>query len=399
MEAIDLTLFEHSLPALLKIRSLLIQFEQYNNVHVNLRLIPPKSGRQRLLEIAFNQAGADVSEINIAWLCDFARMKSFHPFSPRELGGFELQDQFIQSCWEPCELSLWHGHKNTWAVPWSAHVPGIYYRKDLLDKASIDPQTAFDSLEHLDQTFDRLMTSGVRLPLLIPTHSVHSNLVNLVMWVWDRNGDLVDSSGEHLAFDQPAARQGMYDYYGLWRYLAKDVRHMKQWQVEHSYKKGLGAVMIADHLLLQDERIDPQLRENIALAGFPGTAHVGGTHLAIWEHAKNMPIALELAKFLTSRQAGELLYPHLGLPIRHDILETKFYVRDPHYQVFTSSLRSGRCFPNGTLASILYKQLSKHVTGIWEDIFRDTRPQLNGIVDQHIEQILEDMEKVVLEPL
>lgn len=395
MEQVDLTLFEHGPVALANARSLLVQFEQFHKIHVNLSILSWVDGWNKLVEIALGHSGADVSEIGTTWLSDFAKMNAFNPLSRRNLNTLGGSEQFIDASWKSCQVASSRGVVNAWSVPWSADTRCIYYRKDLLEKAGIDETTAFDTLDHFDSTLARLKESGVRIPLVIPTGITRINVHNLAMWVWAHGGDFLDPSGTELTIDRPAAMSGMQAYFELARFLPSDVRGLIDTQTDEFFGAGLAGVAISGVWMLQDARVIPQLNQTIATAPFPGTPFVGGTNLAIWRHTKNHEAALQLVKFLTSRQAADMLQPSTGLPVREDILDTGSYVTDPHLHILADALRSGRSFPTGHLWGILEKRLDDETTAIWDDIFSHPQPDIPHILQAHIQTITQRL-KVAL---
>ena len=387
MEQIELTLFEHGPLALVNIHSLLKQFEQFTKIQVRLNFLSWVDGWNKLVEIALGHSGADVSEVGTTWLSDFAKMNAFSILSRRDLNALGGEEQFIEASWKSCQVASSRGVLNAWSVPWSADTRCIFYRKDLLEKAGIDEDTAFDSLEHFEDTLTRLQESGVRVPLVLPSAVTRINVHNLAMWVWANGGDFLDPSGTELIIDQPPAMRGMQAYFGLARFLPSDVRRLVDTQTDEFFGAGLAAVAISGVWMLLDARVVPKLNETIATAPFPGTPFVGGTNLAIWRHSRKREAALQLVKFLTSHQAAELLQPHAGLPVRDDILDTGNYVTDPHLHILADALRSGRSFPTGHLWGILEKRLGEQTTAIWDEIFSNPQPDIPEILQDHVQTI------------
>ena len=387
MDQIDLTLFEHGPVALANLRSLLTQFEQYTQIHVRLNIMSWLNGWNKLVEIALNHSGADVSEVGTTWLSDFTKMNAFSILNRRDLSTLGGSEQFIEASWKSCLVASSRGVLNAWAAPWSADTRCIFYRRDWLEKAGIDEATAFDSLEHFEATIARLKESGVRVPLVLPTNTTRINVHNLAMWVWGSGGDFLDPTGKELTIDQPAAMRGMQAYFGLGRFLSSDTRRLIDTQADDIFVAGLAGVAIGGVWMLQDARIIPMLNGKIATAPVPGVPFVGGTNLAIWKHSKDRNAALQLVKFLTSRQAADLLQPHTGLPVRDDILDTGLYVTDPHLHILADALRTGRSFPTGHLWGILEKRLGELTTTIWDEILSNSQPDIPQILQDHIQTI------------
>ena len=395
MDQIDLTIFEHGPVANANLRSLLVQFEQYNHVHVRLNVLSWTNGWNKLVDIALKHSGADVSEIGTTWLSDFAKMDAFHMLNRRDLNTLGGQEQFIKASWDSCLVASSRGVMNAWSIPWSADTRCIYYRRDVLEKAGIDEKKAFASLEQFEGTLSKLKEAGVRVPLVMPTQTTRINVHNLAMWVWASGGDFLDHTGKLLTLDQPAALSGMQSYFELARLMPSDVRRLQDVQADDIFAAGLAAVTISGVWMLQDARVPPLLNEKIATAPIPGTPFVGGTNLAIWKHTKNQDTALKLVKFLTSRQASDMMQPYAGLPVREDVLDTGQYVTDPHMHILADALRSGRSFPTGYLWGILEKRLGEETTAIWEEIFTNPQPDIPKIVQEHTQIISQRLKMAI----
>jgi len=387
MDQIDLTLFEHGPVSLANVRSLLVQFEQYNHIHVRLNVLPWLTGWNKLVDIALNHADADVSEVGTTWLSDFAKMDAFHTLNRHDLNTLGGSEQFIDASWNSCLVTSSRGVMNAWSVPWSADTRCIFYRRDWLEKAGIEESSAFSTFDNFEGTLARLLESGVRVPLVLPTSTTRINVHNLAMWVWANGGDFLDPAGKELILDQPAAIKGMQAYFELARFLPSDIRRLQDVQADDIFAAGLGGVIISGVWLMQDARVAPQLNDKIATAPLPGIPFVGGTNLAIWKHTRSHEIALKLVKFLTSRQASELLQPYAGLPVREDILDTGLYVTDPNLHILADALRAGRSFPTGHLWGILEKRLGEQTTAIWDEIFNNPQPDIPTILHEHIKII------------
>jgi multiple sugar transport system substrate-binding protein len=387
MEQIDLTLFEHGATALANLRSLLVQFEQYTHNKVRLNILSWANGWNKLVDIALSHSGADISEIGTTWLSDFTKMGALYAFTNRDISMLGGSEQFIEASWQSCMVASSRGVLNPWSVPWSADTRCIYYHRDWLEKAGIEETDAFDTFQHFEDTLARLKESGVRIPLALPTSTVRINVHNLAMWVWGSGGDFLDSSGKELIIDQPAAQRGMQSYFEMGRFLTSDTRRLSDTQADDFFAAGLAGVAISGVWMLQDARVVPRLSVKIGTAPIPGTPFVGGTNLVVWKHAKNREVALQLVRFLTSRQAGELIHPFAGLPVRNDILDTGLYVSDPHLHVLADALRSGRSFPTGHLWGILEKRLGDGTTAIWDEIFSNSQPDIGKILQSHIQMI------------
>ena len=386
MEEIGLSVFDHGAEPIAILRSLLSEFERKQRIHVKLTVLPFESAWPAMVRMALYEDGPDVSAVGTSWVGDFVRMTALRPFTDVEVRALGGAASFLPSSWRSATLPDDRG-VTLWAAPWLADARVVCYRRDLFEQAEIDPATAFQSPEQVENTLQQLREHQVTTPLVFPTQASQLAVHNLASWIWDAGGNFLDERDGSLALDRPKALAGMRHYFRLGRYLAEEARHLDEAHSDELFRAGRPAMTFSGHWLLQDTRIDPMLRDNLDVAAMLNVPFVGGYHLAIWRFSRKTSAALKLVEFLAGQHAPQALYPAFGLPTRLDILEQAPALQTHPFDAYAPMLKNGRSFPTGRMWGLIEKNLVDVLPAIWHDVLAREAgddPDLPVILDRHI---------------
>ena len=145
------------------------------------------------------------------------------------------------------------GTDGTFAVPWFTEARAIYYRKDVLEKAGIDPATAFTDVDAFQQTLqtikDKVPTiDGKPIPPFGTPGKKAFDLVHHVMpFVWDDGGaELSATTPRSRRSTARRPQQGVDFVAGLVTkgLFDKSMLERDGTQVENQFKGGRLAVWI-----------------------------------------------------------------------------------------------------------------------------------------------------------
>jgi multiple sugar transport system substrate-binding protein len=395
MERIRLSVFDHGEEPTARLRRLLDQFEAEQGIEVQLEVLPWEGGWSRLMRMALYGGGLDVSEVGSTWIGDFAftKMDSLFTFNRYDIQSMGGEKNFLPAAWAsgiPASRARWVSSR-VWGVPWSADTRAVFYRRDLLEQAGIDVETAFETAEAFEDTVARLQASGVRIPLVLPTLRTRLSVHIMASWVWGAGGSLISRDGRQILFLQSEARKGMTAYFRLGRYLSKGVRIITDHQANELFWQGDAAMTVGGHWILTQDWAVPAVTENVGVALPPGPPFVGGLHLVVWGHTRHRKQAIELVRFLVSSEETLLLFPIFGLPPRLDGLSRSPFSDDPRYQMLAEALRKGRSFPTGRMWGQVESLLTDQIPLIWRDVLASADPDLDGILDAHLEKVIRQL--------
>jgi multiple sugar transport system substrate-binding protein len=207
-------------------------------------------------------------------------------------------------------------------VPWFTEARSIYYRKDVLEKAGLDPATAFKDWDSFRSTLETIKAKvpGIDGEKISPFGSPGKkafDLVHHVMpFVWDAGGAELSEDSKQSTINSPEAVEGvtfMADLVKDGLYNASELERDGT-QVENQFKGGKLAVWMGGPWVLgsversDDENWVPAARKNVGLAPMPagpaGEAFtfVGGSNLMMYKSSKHKNEAWELIKFLSQDQ-------------------------------------------------------------------------------------------------
>ncbi len=378
------------------IQPLLDQFEAAHGIRVRPRLLSWDAGWNTLFQSALQGRGSDVSEIGSTWLGDLAGMNALQAFSAEavaEMGGAEA---FMPVAWRSCHMA---GQPQTWAIPWLVGARLLFYRRDLLARHGIDPQTAFGTADRLDRTLGQLQAAGVSVPWTVPTGSTHTTLLNVASWVWGAGGAFVTPDGKRTQINQTAARAGLRAYFALGRYLAPSVRRLSGTQPDTVFLQNPDAAMtISGSWLFQraPDQGSPDLAVQLGAALPPGPSFVGGSHLVIWKHSPNYAAAVQLVRFLTSAPALIPYSKAIGLlPATLDALDAEPFAGDPLWQQTREGVRTGRSFPVIRAWGMIEYRLVAALSSLWAETLASPGQDVDAILRKHLDPLAQRLDQLL----
>jgi len=364
MDEIAFSIFNHSPAASARMAELLKQFEREEKIHVRLEVIPWTMGWQKLVEMGLYKIGADISEIGSTWTMDFVRMDALRAYSQAEADEITGGRRYFDSTWTG-GVHKENNNRTIWAIPMAGDARTVFYRRDWLQKAGVDEETAFKGPSRFDHTLAAIQRAGCATPLSLPIGKSRNNIHGLASWVWGLGGEFLSADGTQIEFDHERALDGFKAYFGLGHYLGSE-RSIGETDADSAFRLGRSAVTISGYWILHEEK-NPEVIENLGLAPVPGTPFVGGEHLVIWKHSRRSEQALRLVKFLARPESSESLYPLFGLPVAVDGWDREPF-NTPNYQFFKEALQNGRSFPPEHLWGLVEKRLSETLAEIWTEV-------------------------------
>lgn len=364
------------------LRSLMTEFKARTGVQVLPRYVPWETAWTELVKVAIYNIGPDISEIGSTWLSDLVGMRGLRPFTALDLRTVGAAHEFIPAAWQSVSLP---GAREVWGIPWMVDTRFIFYRRDLLAQAGIDETGAFESSQALETTLGRLRDAGVAIPWVVPTRRNWITLHNLAVWVWGRGGDFVNSSGTTLLFNEPAARAGFKDYFGLGRFMPPQAHNFTIVEADDCFSSGKAAVTLSGNWLWQNQHLTPALRANIGVVLPPGIPYVGGSHLVVWQHSRNVREALKFIRFLTEARMTQRYATEVGkLPAKLAALSGDSIPFHTPVDSLIRGLVESRAFQGVPLWGMIEDRLANALRDIWQDVLDSPEPDLDAILDRNL---------------
>jgi multiple sugar transport system substrate-binding protein len=293
-------------------------FTEQTGINVDVEVVGWDVQLDRIRNAAVSGEGPDVTQAGTTQVPFFAALGGFEDLSGRvpDIGG---QEAYADGVWKTTQVV---GQDGVWAVPWFTEARVIYYRKDVLEKAGIDPATAFTDWDAFRQTLQTIKDEvpeidGEKIaPFGSPGKKAFDLVHHVMPFVWDAGGAELSEDATKSTINSPEAVEGvtfMADLVKDGLYNAAELERDGT-QVENQFKGGKLAVWMGGPWVLgsversEDENWVPAARENVGLAPMPagpggeGFTFVGGSNLMMYESSKNKNEAWELIKFLSQDQ-------------------------------------------------------------------------------------------------
>ena len=301
---------------------ILAPFEQQTGVKVNVKLVGWDVQLDRIRNAAVSGTGPDITQAGTTQVPFFAALGGFTDLSPyvSQIGG---SGGYAGGIWKTTQVT---GRNGTWAVPWFTEARAVYYRKDALKAAGIDPATAFTDWDSFNQTLIKLkQVQKVGGKSIKPFGGAGKKAFDLVHsiapFVWAAGGNELTPDYKQSAIDSPQAQQGVEYYANLIREGVFDTSALEKdgQGVENMFKGGQLAVWIGGPWVLQaasrpdDKTWSAAARANLGVAPLPkgptgkAFAFVGGSNLMMFKTAKNKDAAWAVIKYLSQDPDSEVV--------------------------------------------------------------------------------------------
>jgi multiple sugar transport system substrate-binding protein len=309
-----------------------------------------------------------VSEIGSTWTPDLVGMNALFPLPASMVKTLGSKADYIPVMWESCFV---FDRPEMWAIPWLSGARVVYYRKDLLDKANLDPATAFSTPGAMLQTMAQLRESGIAQPWTTSTNSSLNTLHLVCSWIWGAGGDLLSPDGKNLLFSDEKVLRSIADFFALGRYLGPDSKDMSYDQAVERFWSGEAAVTMDGSWMLHQKRSDanPLVIDNLGVALTPGPAFVGGSNLAIWTDTTDKGAAQDLLYFLNEPETVIAFFNLTGLsPAKINILNSPEFTSRSFGEVVNQAKLTGRSYTNHKYSSLVEQKLRLALGAIWENV-------------------------------
>ncbi len=366
------------------------------NYVIRITGMPWETAWSDLVNIGLYRTGADVSEVGSTWISSLVAMNALRPFTSFEINRMGGEGAFLPSAWRSTSIV---GGEKVWAIPWLSDARTIYYWRDMLENARVDPTTAFQTFANMEDTLARIQASGVPHPWAVTTRRTHNTLYNIVSWVWGAGGEFVSLDGKRPLFQQPEAIAGFSAYFGLDRYLPAEPRVMNGDLTIKMFLERQTAAIMGGPWFLNHLREQPEVIAKVGIALPPGPPFVGGMNLIIWQHVHPSleRAAVELVQHLATEHI-QAEYSQLAgfLPVRLELLAQPPFSTDPYYQMLVAALEHGRSYLPVPRWGLVEERLTGALGDIWNEIRKNpNHGSIEAVVTQQLEPLARRIEMVL----
>jgi multiple sugar transport system substrate-binding protein len=373
-------------------RAVVQETQEFHKAHPNITINPVRiewsDALTRLSTATTSGEGPDVTVLGTTWVGGFSALGALRPYTDAEIAAVGGKDAFAAASWSSSHLL---GSQEISAMPWLVDVRALFYRKDVLAKAHIDPATAFTDWAAFENTLKKIKASGSTVwPLAIGNENNFGIIHNVAPFIWGAGGDLLNETGDHSLLADPPAVDGV-SYYQRLVGLYDDPKAMKltSSDVPDAFARGIGAITIDNSQSVGDYLADPNrdgLKHGWGTAPMPaGKAgqfgFFGGSNLAILKSAKHPDAAFEWVKYLTGKESQRRYGVTSGLwPARTDATAGTRLETDPAYAAFRQMISAGRMYPSIPAWIVVESIIAKDLADLWRVSGALTRDQVQAIL-------------------
>jgi len=333
------------------LRALLAAFERDTQIQLSLRRVSWDRAWQTLVLDAVEGKGPHVSQIGSTWGATMAMLDALRVFSADDITSIGGAEGFLPSTWETVKLA---NRPDVWAIPWSIYTFVLYYRRDILKQARLDPDKVFATPERMRDAFTKLSRKGIA-PWAFPTLNSYADLVHIASsWVRANGGDFMRADGREPLFAKPEASTGLMDFFELFPFIPLSLRGLSVEACTQAFARGDTAVLVGGveigNDLLESPYALQEMRDNLGVTTLPGVPWIGGDHLVIWKNvlsdAEHEKAALDLVRFLSRKETQVQLFKMENvLPSRADAYGELTFPLDTTAPTVQQVLSTGRPHP------------------------------------------------------
>jgi multiple sugar transport system substrate-binding protein len=334
----------------------LVPFTEKTGIKVEVEVVDWGVQLDRIRNAAVSGEGPDITQAGTTQVPFFAALGGFEDLSDRveDVGGSAA---YPEGVWQTTQVV---GQDGTWAVPWFTEARSIYYRKDVLEKAGVDPATAFKDWDSFRTTLQAIKDKvpGIQ-PFGTPGKKAFDLVHHVMPFVWDAGGAELTSDNSKSAINSPEAAEGVDFFAKLVDDGLADKAQLERdgTGVENQFKGGKIAVWIGGPWVLpsadrsDDTNWSDAARKNVALAPMPAGPNgdaftfVGGSNLMMYSASEHKNEAWEVMKYLSQDQVQTDYAKLLGMfPARVEPQQAVGESSGANYEAVYQAIQQGRTY-------------------------------------------------------
>lgn len=358
------------------LRELLRPFESDSSVHVSLQRVGWDRAWQTLLMDALEGKGPHVSQIGSSWTATMSMLDALRRFRPEEISSMGGESNFLPAAWESVKPEK---QAEAWAIPWSIYTFVLFYRRDLLERAQLDPETAFATPEAMVDSFTKLSKNKI-VPWAFPSLHPYADLAHIASsWARANGSDFISVDGSKPLFGKLETSKGLVNFFELFSFIPPTLRGLSAEACTQTFASGdtaclVGGIEIAD-ALLDSPYATQEMRDNLGVTILPGVPWVGGDHLVVWKNVRTdvalEKASLDLVRFLSKKETQLELYKLENiLPARVDAYPEIKFSLDSTATTIQRVLQTGRPHPSLQLWRRIEAFLNDMLTDIGSSVLR-----------------------------
>jgi multiple sugar transport system substrate-binding protein len=324
------------------ILELIEEFEKENpDIRVNLTDLTWSDGHEKIVVAFGSESAPDVLELGSDWLPEFSYQDVLLDVT---LEAEKIKREFLM--WEPATIGdPTDVSQKIFGFPWILDTRVLFYNKDLMKKAGLDPDkppTNWDELLSCCRVVNKLKPEAYGFGA--NSAERHRLYKKFLPFLWANGGEILSPDQKESKIGGSEAIQALEFYKKLTHNGMIDTQAM----LDEAFKHNKIGFVISGGWLLNDLRRNyPQLNFGICLMPKPQSdrgmpaSFAGGEFLVINKKTKNSKEALELIKFLIQKDNCLKVCQAIGsgFPSARGAELDPYYRNNPDLSIFQEQLK------------------------------------------------------------
>ena len=322
---------------------------KHPNVTVNVE-IQQWSDVTTKLDTAFAGSNPpDVVELGNTLVSKYAAAGALENLTSKK-GSFENSASWLQSLTDSCTVN---GKLD--CVPYYAGSRAIIYRKDMFDKAGVQPPTSLDAMMTAGQ---KLMDTYKDDPNFSAFYFPGKYWYAAASYIWDYQGDIATKSGNSWqgALSSSGSQAGLTTLKGMVDKLSRADKTGDELNQDKAFAQGHIAMIMANGwetgVITDPKAGDPTLKDKLGVfplpshtAGSTAPVFLGGSDLGIAAKSKNQSLAEEWVKLLAGNK-WQTQMATVGQVIPNSTTLLNVNAGNPLIGTFAQAAKNSRFVPN-----------------------------------------------------
>lgn len=320
---------------------------QHPGTKVDVQFIPWTAAHQKFVTSVAGGSGPDVAEMGTTWTPEFAATGALADLTDKVNGWDGAKDQIPGLM----DSVTYDGKK--YGIGWYAGVRSLLYRKDMFDKAGVQPPKTWDDLVSA-ATKVQQANPGV-MGFAVPGSDQYA----LYPFIWGAGGKVATKDGDSwkATIDSPEAQKGVAFYTGLMTEHHLSPASTATWNAKDqvsNFQLGKVASMIAGQwevaTILKGA---PDLKGKLGStlipvmnAGDTSKSFAGGSDLVVFKNSKQQDLAWDYLKMMGSDKYEKMWAQQTGFfPSSQTLLDSPEYQNDPVMKAFADQMKTAVNLP------------------------------------------------------
>jgi multiple sugar transport system substrate-binding protein len=316
-----------------KLPELAKEFEQENpDAKVKITPFPWDAAHDKVANAIAGGETPDVSLLGTTWMGEFATTKDALDPTPDLID----KDTFFPGAWDSTVVN-----DTSYGVPWYVETRLIYYRKDIAQKAGVQPPTNQADLKAFAEAMKA--KGGARWGIYLQPGK-QGSWQTFMPFAWQNGAELTSDGDKKFNLDSDEIAKSL-DYYKSFFQSGVAAKDLEPEQAEQAFIDGQLAAMPSGpwHLGIFKEKGGPGFLDKVGLAVMPkeksGTSFIGGGNLAVFKNSKNRDSAWKFVSFLSKAQTQAKWYQtSTDLPAVKGAWDDPALTADPNIATFGTQL-------------------------------------------------------------